>query len=164
MQTNGSEERDRIAHELRCAMHGEAWHGPSLREVLRCVTPEEATARPIDGAHTIGELVLHLTAWTREAARRLRDGVAREPEDGDWPPLDVDEDAWVAVLQRLDRAHEELLAAVSRFPAERLTAVVPAAPGVASAEVSYSALLHGVAQHHAYHGGQIALLRRAQGG
>lgn len=163
MQTNGREERDRIADELRRAMHGEAWHGPSLRELLRCVTPEEAAARPVDGAHTIGELVLHLTAWTREAARRLRDGVAREPEDGDWPAVEDGEEAWVAALQRLDAAHDELLAAVTAFPAERLGEVVPAAPGAASAEVSYSALLHGVAQHHAYHGGQITLLRRAQG-
>jgi hypothetical protein len=29
--------------------------------------------------------------------------------------------------------------------------------------VSYYVLLHGIAQHDAYHGGQIALLKRAGG-
>jgi hypothetical protein len=31
------------------------------------------------------EIVLYMTGWTREVARRLRDGIAREPEAGDWP-------------------------------------------------------------------------------
>jgi hypothetical protein len=31
--------------------------------------------------------VLHLASWSREVARRLHDRVARDPEDGDWPPF-----------------------------------------------------------------------------
>jgi hypothetical protein len=34
--------------------------------LLAGVSPEEAAAHPIAGAHSIGELVLHMTAWTCE--------------------------------------------------------------------------------------------------
>ncbi|HEU5170363.1 MAG TPA: hypothetical protein VFU46_07490 [Gemmatimonadales bacterium] len=71
-------------------------------------------ARPIPGAHTIWELVLHVTGWRREVARRLDDvvGAARDAPTG--------------------------------------------------SGVSCYVMLHGLAQHDAYHLGQISLLKRAQ--
>ena len=58
-------EAKRIAEQHRRAYHGEAWHGPSVFETLRGVTAATAAKRPISGAHTIWELVLHLTSWER---------------------------------------------------------------------------------------------------
>lgn len=52
-----------IADELRRAFYGEAWHGDSLFEILRGVTAAQAAARPITNAHSIWELVLHISAW-----------------------------------------------------------------------------------------------------
>lgn len=108
----------------------------------------------------IGELVLHLAAWTGEAARRLSEGVARDPEGGDWPPFEGGDDAWLAALQRLEAAHADLLAAVADLPPERLGEIPTEDPH----GVPHRVLLHGLAQHHAYHGGQIALLNRALNG
>ena len=47
--------------------------------------PERPRLGPIPGAHTIWEIVLHLTAWTREVDRRVLGGEPRFPEEGDWP-------------------------------------------------------------------------------
>lgn len=77
--------------------------------VLRGVTAEQASRRPIARAHSIWEIVLHMTRWQREIIRRLRTRVAREPEDGDWPaPPGPTDDAWRDAVERLEAAQREL--------------------------------------------------------
>jgi hypothetical protein len=50
----------RIADQLKRSLEGEAWHGPALRELLSGVTAKQAAARPLAGAHSIWEIVLHI--------------------------------------------------------------------------------------------------------
>jgi uncharacterized damage-inducible protein DinB len=153
--------RDRIADELRRGWDGEPWHGDPLRAVLEGIGAGQAAARPLRGAHSIGELVLHVTAWTREVARRLRDRVAREPENGDWPVFGGGAEGWERARDSLAQAHAELFGALAAFPPEELDATVGQAPDrPLGTGVSYAAMLHGLAQHHAYHAGQIALLKK----
>ena len=81
-------EAERIADQLKRAYEGEAWHGPSLMEVLEGVTPESAAARPVNGAHSIWEIVSHIHAG-REIVRRRLEGdteMARETTESDWWP------------------------------------------------------------------------------
>ena len=54
-------ETARIRDLLDQAVAGDAWHGPSLLALLAGVPPELAARRPISGAHSIWELVLHAT-------------------------------------------------------------------------------------------------------
>ncbi|MCI0697307.1 hypothetical protein L0337_35545 [candidate division KSB1 bacterium] len=53
------EEIKRIADQLKRAHEGEAWHGPSLRELLAGVTSEMAASKTLARAHNIWEIVLH---------------------------------------------------------------------------------------------------------
>ena len=62
-----------IADEITRGSEGEAWHGPSIREAWASVDSDAAAARPIQGAHTIWEIVVHMTAWATEVERRLRE-------------------------------------------------------------------------------------------
>jgi len=64
-------ETERIADQLKRAFHGEAWSGPSVREVLQGVTADIAAKRPIADAHSIWELVHHITAWVDIVRRRV---------------------------------------------------------------------------------------------
>ena len=66
-----SGEPKRLEEQLRRAHEGEAWHGPSLLEALAGVSAEQAAARPIAGAHSIWELVLHLGSDYSLVLRRL---------------------------------------------------------------------------------------------
>ena len=76
----------RIQKQLRRAWEGPAWHGPALNEILTGVRWQTAAARPIPGAHTIWEIVLHLTVWMSVPARRLKDAeVPTPPPAEDWP-------------------------------------------------------------------------------
>ena len=155
-------EIDRIKEQLERAYNGDAWHGPSVRAALDGVDAETATARYAASAHTICELVLHVTAWTREVARRLRTNVARDPEEGDWPVrTGVDDTEWAAIIAALDGANAELLEGLARLDDAQLDERIGDArdPAVGSG-VSRYVTLHGLAQHHAYHAGQISLLKR----
>jgi uncharacterized damage-inducible protein DinB len=156
-------EVERIVDELRRAQHGDPWHGSPVRDVLAGVSAEVAARRPIPDAHTIWEIVLHMTAWRREATRRVRTGVADVPAEGDWPPVGggAGEAEWGAAREALADAHDALVRAVADLPESRLDETLgDRRDRAAGTGVSYYVLLHGVAQHDAYHAGQIALLRK----
>jgi uncharacterized damage-inducible protein DinB len=154
------DELERIIDQLRRAYEGDPWYGSSLRSVLRGLDETTARRRLVDAVHTIEEIVLHIASWQREVARRLREGMAREPEDGDWPTPG----SWPEALDALDRSYGELLASVSALPADHLSEIVgeerdrPLGSGV-----SYYVMLHGVVQHTIAHTAQISLLRKALG-
>ena len=151
---------DRLIVELERGHGGEPWHGPSRRSVLADVTAVEALKKPEGGGHSIWELVLHMRAWTREVARRVRDGQWREPEEGDFPAVsETTPEAWRAAVAGLDVAHDELRAALRTLDPARLDNVVQGGGGDTLRQT-----LHGVAQHDAYHTGQIMVLKKIQRG
>lgn len=148
----------RIADQLRRAFEGPAWHGPALRELLANVTAEQANARPLETAHSIWELTLHIEVWTHAALKSLS-GVPLPKLYGteqDWPsPLDVSAAAWKSATDKMFQTGAELAHAAERFGDERLQDTVP------GRQYNFYYLLHGIAQHSLYHGGQIAMLKKA---
>jgi uncharacterized damage-inducible protein DinB len=144
-----------LVHELNCAFDGEAWHGPALMELLDGVDAKTALARPISNAHNIWELVLHVAAWERVITRRVLGDALTLTDDENFGHIgNTNEAAWRDALSALRQSHAELIKAVSSLPEEKLSARVPGKPY----DVAF--MLHGAAQHAAYHGGQIALLKR----
>jgi uncharacterized damage-inducible protein DinB len=157
-------EADRIADQLQRMYDGDAWHGPSVRAALEGVDASMAADRPLPAAHTICELVLHMTAWTHEVTRRLRSGIAREPEDGDWPTQpDLNEAAWRDLIAAFDVANKDLVQAIAAMDDAQLVSIVEDVRPGASSGVSRYDTLHGLVQHHAYHAGQISLLKKTAG-
>ncbi len=157
-----------IADEIHRSHAGQPWHGPSVSAVLEGVTAAEAATRAIVGAHSIWELVLHVAAWRGEVARRLGGGLPGMPAEGDWPEVPdpgwsaKSEAAWGAAKERLAAAEAVLQKAIATFPAARLGETVGGEANAAlGTGTSYAVMLHGVAQHDAYHAGQVMLLRKA---
>jgi len=151
-------ETPRIADQLRRAFHGDAWHGDSLLDILDGITAEQAAACSIPHAHTIWELVLHIAAWDGAVRRRLGGQALELSDEQNFPPVkDTSETAWRKTVDRVGHVHDELVQAVSEFPDSRLGDRVPGKEG---AHYTYYYMLHGVAQHEAYHAGQIALLKK----
>lgn len=149
-------EMERIVDQLKRAFESDAWHGPSVREVLEGVDSRQAAERPIAAAHSIWELVLHMAAWSETVRGRLEGERIDEPEAGDWPKLErTDDPAWAEARRWLEQSDRELRQAIAAFPPAGLDQ--PASPGA-----SYSAyvLIHGAVQHYIYHAGQIALLKK----
>jgi len=151
-------EIDRILDQLKRAFEGPAWHGPSIKESLNGVTPEQAHARPLPTAHTIWELVHHIAVWEDVGRRRLEGDPAEVPLSSaeDWPPAeDLSETAWKKSKAALERSHQALVEAISRVPASRLD------EPILKCKSTVFVTLHGVIQHDLYHAGQIAILKKA---
>jgi uncharacterized damage-inducible protein DinB len=151
-----NDDLERIADQLRRAYDGEAWHGTPLRRLLSDVAPSRAAAHPVVGAHSIWELVHHITAWHRIVTRRLAGEVVDPTPSEDWPAVGGTEPSdWIATLAALENSVEQLAEAVLRLEPSALQRPV------AGRKADTYVTLHGVVQHTLYHAGQIALLKRA---
>ncbi len=149
-------EVERIEDQLRRAIEGDAWHGPSVQHLLADVTVNQAIAKPVGGAHSIFELLFHMGAWEGVALKRLRGSADALPDDQNWPSENPsDEAAWNDCKARFEHQNEQLRRAILELSDDQLASEAP------GADYSFYYLLHGVIQHDLYHGGQIALLKRA---
>lgn len=156
-------EIDELISDLERGHAGDPWHGPSRAVVLSDVSAEEAAWRPPGGAHAIWELVLHMTGWTGEMASRLRGAPPELPAAGDWPALPpaATNAEWRHALEALDGAHRELVGALRAMnPASLGELMDTARDAPLGTGVTYRTMLRGVAQHDAYHTGQIAILKK----
>jgi uncharacterized damage-inducible protein DinB len=147
----------RLDVQLQRSFEGGAWHGPALLEVLDGCTPEEAFARPIAGAHTVWEIVLHLIGTYHLVLRRLNGDAAPLSPAQDWPPAPTPTlSAWQDTVSALRRANEELRQRVLAFNPHALDAPLVPEPAFSA----YTQFI-GITQHDLYHAGQIVLLKRA---
>ncbi len=158
-------EGSRIADQLRRALmggddeeaQGEAWHGPAVETLLADLDAARAAARPVPGAHTIWEVLQHMTVWLETVRIRVEEDRPYAPTaQQDWSEVtDTSEAAWQALLERHRRAGDALEQVIEQLPDRRLDL------GVAGKAYNGYVMLHGIIQHEIYHAGQIALLKRA---
>ncbi len=151
-----------LRDDLARAFDGDAWHGDPLAALLDGLAAGPAAAHPVAGAHSVWEIVLHVSAWMDVGAARIAARAAL-PATADWPPVPVPADAaaWAAALARLGAAHRALLGAVDAVAETELWAPLGTRDRAQGTGGTIATLVSGLAQHAAYHGGQIALLRRA---
>jgi uncharacterized damage-inducible protein DinB len=144
-----------LADQISRAFRGESWHGPSVLEVLAGVSAEDAAARPIAGAHSIWEIVLHMTGGYTMVLRRVRGERAELSPEEAWPPVaEVSSEAWRESQHTLEQLNHDLHRAVRAFPAERLSQEM-------GSEYSAYTQFAGAPQHDLYHAGQIVVLKKA---
>ena len=149
-------EIQRILDQLDRAFEGNAWHGPSVRELLNGVPADRAAAKRVPGGHSIWEITLHLTAWHDVARRRISGEkiVDLAPEE-DWPRVPNSGDAaWRRTIENLIQSKQKLRQSISQLLDQNLEDIVP------GKGYSNYFLLHGVIQHDLYHAGQIAVLKK----
>jgi uncharacterized damage-inducible protein DinB len=152
-----------LREDLRNVYDGSPWHGSSITTILENIDAETAGRRSVRNAHTIWELVLHMTGWTREVTARVRGGAPKSPPQ-DWPTPDTagGENAWRAARNDLAAAHQELVHEVELLKPEDLVRWIGDQRDAAlGAGVTVGTLIRGLLQHHTYHEGQIALLKRS---
>ena len=136
------------------------WHGgPTPLGAVRGVAVAEAAWTPFPGRKSIWQLVLHIAYWKYAVRRRLEGGKgARFPRSpANWPHIADSSDAaaWAADVALLRAEHERLLEIVAKMPASRYGNATPGGKRWTVGE-----LILGIAQHDAYHSGQIQMLKR----
>lgn len=138
-------------------LNGDAWHGDPVWQVLDGITAQQAAARVAPSVHTIWEIVMHMTFWENVAAQRLAGRRAGLVEELNFPATPAaKEDTWRATLDQFrasNRAFRQALDALDTGKLDERTA--------AGKRTCYGEA-HGLIEHHVYHLGQIALLKKMQ--
>ena len=148
-----------LAEAIIRTVTGPMWHGPALGELLKGMTHEQASARPLPSAHSVWELVLHIRTWAEVPRARLAGQPRRDvqPEE-DWPrPAAATAAAWREAVEGMESAYRSLARAVAELDDSALDGKV------VGHDYTVRSMLHGVIEHGTYHGGQIALLKKAAG-
>ena len=147
---------DRIIDELTRALEHDPWYGPSIQEVIGDLSAADADAHAVNGAHSVWELVHHVAAWTRAIHARVQGDICELQGEADWPPVrETSDAAWATARDDLRRAQSELIATLRTFDDSKLTAITP------NRDYDLEHLLDGLIQHHAYHTGQMVLVKNA---
>jgi uncharacterized damage-inducible protein DinB len=145
-------EIDRIVRMLEKTFEKQPWYGPSVNEVLSHVDVK-TVGNNQGSAHSMIELVLHMTAWRTFAIKRLEgDNDYDVSDDANFPKTG----SWKEALDGLNASQAALVTAMRKFPEGRLGEIVPSKVH----KYTYYTLLHGIIQHDVYHLGQIAILRK----
>jgi uncharacterized damage-inducible protein DinB len=147
-----------IRQQIRLSFEGEAWVGTSLFTSIKDLPIAQVFNRPIPKAHSIAELVRHMTAWRKYVVEKLKGNDSFEitlNTDADWLVFEeVNEQIWKDTLTALQDSQTKLLTLLKDFPDSHLTALVT------GKEYTFYVLLHGIIQHDYYHLGQISMLKK----
>lgn len=149
-------EINRILDQMDRAYSGEAWHGPSMRELLDGLLAEDASKHVVRGTHSIWELVNHVAAWKSIVARRLAGEKPQVTPEMDWPPVwEASEFEWKRSLESLAESQKRVRSVVEKLRDDELDEKMGNKFG------TRYVMLHGLIQHDLYHAGQIAILKKA---
>jgi uncharacterized damage-inducible protein DinB len=143
---------ERMLLELNANFDGDAWHGTPLLRLLDGVDDAKAHARPIANGKTIAELVGHIIAWMGIVQRRAAGEQVDVTAEMDFPS--VDGFRMADAIEQLQHAQTRLIDTVARLHDDDFDRIV------AGKEYTVDYMLHGLISHNAYHGGQIALLKK----
>ncbi|GAB2772480.1 hypothetical protein GCM10027275_14210 [Rhabdobacter roseus] len=136
----------------------QAWHGPSVVEVLRGVSSRMAASRLTPNTHSIAELVFHITTWRIFAVRKLQGDATFDitTKEKNWKTFRTfDELEWETLQMELSLSQEELVSELEKKQTDHF--LEDTVPG---RDYTYYTLIHGLIQHDLYHAGQIALIKK----
>jgi uncharacterized damage-inducible protein DinB len=147
----------RLSNFISRTVSGPMWHGPSLSELLADVTADGAASYPVPTSHSIWEIVLHMASWAEIARRRLGPDRLTDPTaEEDWPTVtEASRTGWQEARNRLFTNYRLLAEDAAGLDLKQLQRMIP------GRDHSAQEMLHGLIEHGAYHGGQIAILKRA---
>ena len=126
------------------------WGHPGLAKMLRGVGVDEATWKPIPGAHSIWEEVNHIAYWSQYVLERLAGRSKSTPQA--WPAGRGGAQAWRRTVTGVLRMHATLV--------RRIAALDEAALSERARKYTLAQLVLGCTAHVSYHVGQIAVLKR----
>jgi hypothetical protein len=144
-----------LATSIENLYKGEPWIGVTFSEYLSRVNAVQATKK-IGESNCIWEIVNHIIYWHQRAQRYMYN----EPleQDGDLPdfyiPENHGEENWQHTVHRLEHSFDKMADALRKFPGQE---VFDTFPGTSHPALYY---LQGLAEHDAYHLGQIVLLAK----
>lgn len=137
-------------------LEGDAWHGDPVWKILDGISATQAAERHLP-AHSIWEIVAHMTFWEGVVSKRLHGERAGLVEMLNFPATPaVSEENWHQTLEKFRASNAAFREALRQLDPSKLGELS------AAGKRTYYEEAHGIIEHHVYHAGQIALLKKAQ--
>lgn len=127
----------------------DVWITP-LREILASLDAEEAAWQPAPDERSIGEIVLHLGAWTDWAVHFLQ---GEDTEVTDWPPVGAQ--SWLATRDQVEVSLTAFADGIAALTPESLFE----SPTPSVTQTTRLMGITSILVHNAYHAGQLTKLR-----
>lgn len=145
----------RLAHQYDRVMRGDAWHGDAVWTTLSGISAEIAAKTAHPAAHTIWELLAHMTFWETEVCRRVDGLPPRSVEELNFPVTpEPTAENWEHALEQFRSSNESFRSTLLRVDDAGLDVPLPGRDKPLYVE------LDGVIQHNLYHAGHVAILRK----
>lgn len=143
----------RIIDNIDTVFRGDAWHGPSVMEIINSLPESKLLESQSFSKQSIAQNIFHLTAYRRFVIEKLNDNIHFR--------LETDEENWGTEEELKDPArlkknlldtHNQLLKKLEAYDDGLLTKNVP------GEYYDFYKLLNGLIQHDTYHLGMIWVL------
>lgn len=144
-----------IATQLRTVLTGGNWTWSNFKDHLADVTWEEANKK-VGSINTIVGLVYHAGYYVSAQITVLKGGPlnAKDEYSFDHPPI-RNEEEWKSLVANFQADGEQLAQLIEDLPDEKLQETF-----VNEKYGNYYRNFHGVIEHHHYHLGQIAVIKK----
>jgi len=145
-----------LAEQIEKTITGPAWYGLSLIESVGDVSADEALFRLDESSHSIWQQVWHLNNWIGVFHNRLNGKeMAWLPENEDWPSTKaLNEQEWKKAKDTVVASHKRFVEQARKLSDSQLSQQVP------GKDYPFAFMMQGIAQHVAYHVGQIVLVKK----
>jgi uncharacterized damage-inducible protein DinB len=143
----------RIIDNIDTVFRGDAWHGPSVMEIINSLPESKLREKPSISKQSIAQNIFHLTAYRRFVLEKLEDNIhfRLETDEENWgTEEDLNDPA--RLKENLVSTHMTLLKKLEEFDDSLLTRNVP------GEYYNFYTLLNGLIQHDTYHLGMIWVL------
>lgn len=137
--------------------NGAPWYGETIDVKLKDISDLIAFIQPHDGAHSIAELVKHMTYWRQSLIKRLEGdeafkGSMKSPDN--WISVDsLSAMGWQKIRDEFDEAQHKIIQLLSKQNDDLLTQEY-------SKGKTFEYLIEGIIDHDVYHLGQIGLVKK----
>jgi len=135
--------------------NGPAWHGPSVKEVLKELSHEDAL-KVVGNAYNIAEIVFHMIAWRNFLINKLKGQESYDVSKAEnFQKFEhISKQEWTNLKDRLENSQQELQDLLSKVDDDILN------QKIGMRDYNFYTLMHGVIHHDLYHSGQIILLKK----
>lgn len=151
--------KDKIAsiiHRFEDVLQSDPWYGTAVYDVLEDYPANIVYKKVSAEAHSPIDILYHMITWTEFTICRLEnrnDGEPQYSEKIDWRPIDPKVHTWKKGVTELKRLNKQIVS----FLKKKEDAFLEEKVNYRAYEFEY--LLNGLADHHIYHIGQIAMLK-----
>jgi uncharacterized damage-inducible protein DinB len=146
---------EKIIDNIDTVFRGDAWHGPSVMEILNSLPADKAAQKHNYSKQTINQHIFHLTAWRKFILKKLEDNIhySLESEEDNWgTEEEIQSENFYKLIQDLKNTHAVLIENLEKYDDDLLEKAVP------GEYYNYYKLLNGLIQHDTYHLGMIWVL------